>query len=548
MTAGPDQWKPDSSGRTLRLLIAEDNAADAELITTALKQAGYPLSFDIVDSAEEFQQRLKRTDYDIILSDHNLRTWTGMDALEILQQSAKDIPFVVVTGTLGDEAAVEYIKRGAADYVLKHRLERLPSVMNRALSDKAHREEAARLQEQILYGKREWELTFDSVPDAMIVLGETGCVQRANRAAVKALGFKEFSDLIGKPCPEIMHGQNPKSPDCPHCLMLQTGKEERHEFENPLLGKVFEGTCTPLRDSNGAIAKQHSCRFARHHRAQAGRGSGIAASEVRYRRLFEAAQEGILILDAITGIIVDSNPFLEHLLGYTHEELLGQTLWDIGLFKDIERSKTVFKELQVEGQVRYDNLPLEAKDGTLKQVEFVSNTYYVDQKKVIQCNVRDITERAQAESLLREKAAMQEQLSNVISTVPGAVFSFQMRPDGTAFFPFASTRFQDIFNLPPEELKQGGESAFAMVHQDEQRKSKVQTAYQCGVISTVDAVARRRKPAASRSTGIWGEINSLPVRQPDGRRIVAWNRDRYHREDCSKSVYGRRKRWRRSAS
>ncbi|MBI1738984.1 MAG: response regulator, partial [Acidobacteria bacterium] len=76
-----------------------------------LKRAGYSLSFDVVDSPENFQARLSQTDYDVILSDHNLVTWTGMEALELLQKSGKDIPLLVLTATLGDEAAVDYVKR-----------------------------------------------------------------------------------------------------------------------------------------------------------------------------------------------------------------------------------------------------------------------------------------------------------------------------------------------------------------------------------------------------------------------------------------------------
>jgi PAS domain S-box-containing protein len=119
----------------------------------------------------------------------------------------------------------------------------------------------------------------------------------------------------------------------------------------------------------------------------------LKISEIRYRRLFEAAQDGILILDAETGQISDVNPFLAEMLGYSHKDFLGKKLWEIGAFKDIEASKTAFSELQSKGYVRYKDLPLETKDGRSMAVEFVSNVYLVDHHKVIQCNIRDITER-----------------------------------------------------------------------------------------------------------------------------------------------------------
>ena len=119
----------------------------------------------------------------------------------------------------------------------------------------------------------------------------------------------------------------------------------------------------------------------------------LKASETRYRRLFETAQDGILILDAETGQITDVNPFLVEMLGYSHEDFLGRELWEIGAFEDVEASKAAFGELRAKGYVRYEDLPLRTKDGRHMAVEFVSNVYLVDHRKVIQCNIRDISDR-----------------------------------------------------------------------------------------------------------------------------------------------------------
>jgi diguanylate cyclase (GGDEF)-like protein/PAS domain S-box-containing protein len=136
----------------------------------------------------------------------------------------------------------------------------------------------------------------------------------------------------------------------------------------------------------------------------------IKTSELRYRRLFEAAQDGILLLDAETGAITDVNPFLIDMLGYTREEFVEKKLWEVGAFKDIEASQEAFDALQKNEYIRYEDLPLRAKDGRLIQVEFVSNVYLVDDEKVIQCNIRDITERAQAQAaLLKSEARLREQ-------------------------------------------------------------------------------------------------------------------------------------------
>ena len=128
----------------------------------------------------------------------------------------------------------------------------------------------------------------------------------------------------------------------------------------------------------------------------------LIASETRYRRLFESAKDGILILDADTGMIVDVNPFLIEMLGYPLEAFLKKTIWDIGFFKDIASNEEKFWELQKNEYIRYEDVPLETFGGRKINVEFVSNVYMVDHTKVIQCNIRDITERKMTEKALKE--------------------------------------------------------------------------------------------------------------------------------------------------
>jgi PAS domain S-box-containing protein len=140
------------------------------------------------------------------------------------------------------------------------------------------------------------------------------------------------------------------------------------------------------------------------------RAQTLKDSELQYRRLFEAAQDGILILDAKTGAITDVNPFLIDMLGYSREELIKKKLWDVGAFKDTKASKEAFQALKKNEYIRYRDLPLRAKSGKLIQVEFVSNVYLAGSEKVIQCNIRDITERKHAQdALLKREAFLREQ-------------------------------------------------------------------------------------------------------------------------------------------
>ena len=125
-------------------------------------------------------------------------------------------------------------------------------------------------------------------------------------------------------------------------------------------------------------------------------------SENRYRRLFETAQDGILILDFPTGVIQDANPFISNLLGFTRDELIGKELWEIGVMSDKTSAIKAFETLKDKGYMRYENLPLKRKDGEAINVEFVSNIYGVNGDSVIQCNIRDISDRKKLEKELLE--------------------------------------------------------------------------------------------------------------------------------------------------
>jgi len=138
----------------------------------------------------------------------------------------------------------------------------------------------------------------------------------------------------------------------------------------------------------------------------------LRTSELRYRRLFESAQDGILILDGETGEIIDVNPFLLDLLNFTFREIVGLRLWEIGQFKDIAANKEAFQQLQDNQYIRYEDLPLVARGGKHIQVEFVSNVYLVDDKKIIQCNIRDISARAIKQEASREHLSALEVANN----------------------------------------------------------------------------------------------------------------------------------------
>jgi two-component system, cell cycle sensor histidine kinase and response regulator CckA len=169
--------------------------------------------------------------------------------------------------------------------------------------------------------------------------------------------------------------------------------------------------------------------------------AALQDSEKRYRRLFESARDGILILDADSGKVVDVNPYLLQLLGYSYDALCGQFIWEIGVFKDIAASKDAFKTLQENEYIRYEDLPLETRNGHPIAVEFVSNVYLVDQSKVIQCNIRDITARKQDDAERKRLRAAIEQVGEGI-----------VMTDARGNIEFVNPTFEQMTGYSREEL------------------------------------------------------------------------------------------------
>ena len=225
------------------------------------------------------------------------------------------------------------------------------------------------------------------------------------------------------------------------------------------------------------------------------REEGISASELRYRRLFESAKDGILILDVASGMIVDVNPFLIKLLGYSHEVFLGKKIWELGFFKDIAANEAKFAELQARDYVRYEDLPLETADGRLISVEFVSNVYQEGGHKVIQCNIRDITElkRHDEDLILKEKAFRKISQGILITDANRLIIS-------------ANQAFQAITGYGEEEIV-GKNCKFLQGPQtDPQIVEKIRNALNHGVDFHGEILNYRKD-----GTIFWNELSISPV-------------------------------------
>jgi two-component system cell cycle sensor histidine kinase/response regulator CckA len=410
----PETQNATPPGQSLRVLILEDEPSDAELMAEMLRQAGYSLSLEVTDSRAQFERRLEQGDVDVILADYNLRTWTAIDALELVKKSAKDVPFVVVTGSLGDEAAVECIKQGAADYVLKDRLHRLPMAVDRALRDKAQRQEAARLQELIWRAKREWEHTFDTVSDPVLILDEQFRIKRANRATTRLLGL-EFPRLIGQPCYQVVHGQAAPPPDCPFQRVLEIGKEERRDIEVPRLGKVFDATATPHRDSGQEA--QGCVEVLRDITERKRAEEALQRVNEMLQALIHASPVPIVVVDP-EGVVFLWNPAAERVFGWTAEEAVGE-LNPLILADPSDELRALRGRVLAGESFTGVELRRQRKDGRLVDISFSAAPVRNADGKImwIMEVLEDITERKRAAEALRESEARYRELANSITDV-----------------------------------------------------------------------------------------------------------------------------------
>ena len=223
--------------RPLDILFVEDNTADVDLSLREFKKAELEVHADVVQTAQEFVERLSAKAYDVVLADYRLPGWTGMDALELLRQQGKEIPFILVTGALGEEMAVECVKRGVADYILKDRLVRLPVAICRVLEEKYLRDARLWAETVLQESKARFRTLTETIASAIFIHQGTEC-RYVNRAAEAITGYSR-EELLAMSSWDLVH------PDSRKLVMEQglarlRGEQTPGRFEIKILTKQGE--------------------------------------------------------------------------------------------------------------------------------------------------------------------------------------------------------------------------------------------------------------------------------------------------------------------
>ena len=437
----------------ISVLYVDDESGLLEIGKSYLEQTN-EFTVTTAESASAALDRLKSNGIQAIVSDYQM---PGMDGIELLKQvRAKNttIPFILFTGRGREEIAIEAFENGADGYIQKggepkSQFAELEHKITESVKHRRADTEVATLNR--LYAVLSaTNRAIIRIPDKKKLLNEIcriavekggfalvwAGVARKEKHLIEPIATagqgKEFLDAITISTEDTPTGRGPTGTafrtgaftvcnDIEHESKMMTpwrsGAIERgyrslaafpFAYNSPGSGIITYYASEPgfftdriirlLEEQSGDISFALQTRD--HEEQRIAVEQDLKTSELRYRRLFETAQDAILILDGETGEIIDANKFILDMLGYPLAYFLGRSLWELGFLKDKSFAQNAFAKLKTDGYIRYEDLPLETYLGKSMSVEFISNVYLVGDKRIIQCNIRDITARKRAEDAL----------------------------------------------------------------------------------------------------------------------------------------------------
>jgi PAS domain S-box-containing protein len=379
-------------GKELHVLILEDVAADAELMERELCRERMEFVSKRVETREAFLKELVDFVPDLILADYTLPSFDGLSALVLTQKQCPNVPFIFVSGTIGEDYAIETLKKGAMDYVLKSRLSRLAPAVKRALAEAEEQALLIRMEEALRFAAQEWRETFDAIIDCIWLVNLEGRIIRCNKATSNLLK-KPFNEIFGQPWHQLIPGRSSSIEGSPLLCIGETKKREATVLS--MNGRWFNVSADPLLDESdhyiGAVFVMSD--ITEQKRIE----DTLQESEERYRSVVQAASDAIISTD-INGNIIFWNDAAERIYGYSAEEVMGKLFTFVMPEGLRDYMKNMFRQVASTGQLTLPKgMIVEGKgirkDGSEFPVENSFSSWKTKEGTYFTAIIRDITER-----------------------------------------------------------------------------------------------------------------------------------------------------------
>ncbi len=399
--------RAEKESKALRILNLEDDPLDTELIQATLLESGLNCEVTQVQTRADFAAALEKGYFDLILSDYTLPSFDGLSALEMAQKVCPEDPFIIVSGTLGEEAAIESMKSGATDYVLKHRLERLVPAVRRAVHEAEVRSERRRAEEALRESEERFRALVQNASDIITVIDADGTVRYVSPAIERVLGYRP-EEMIGNSAFDFLHPEDLEEARGIFAEILsEPGIHPPLEFRvahKDGSWRYFEHAVNNLLDDpsvRGIVVNQHDVTERRRIE------EALRQAEEKYRGIFENAIEGIF-QTATDGRILTANPAMARIYGYESREELMEVTSDAGpqLYADPDHWTEFARLMRQRGSVSDFEALAYRKDGSLIWVSVNARAMRDVDGEIVayEGTVEDVTARKELEEQLEHQA------------------------------------------------------------------------------------------------------------------------------------------------
>ncbi|MEK6569879.1 MAG: PAS domain S-box protein, partial [Bacteroidota bacterium] len=383
--------------KQVQILHLEDNAIDAQFVQSLLVDEGIASNVTLVQSRDEFSTALEQGEFDVIISDFTLPSFDGSAALAIAREKRPDVPFIFVSGTIGEDAAIDSLLSGATDYVLKHELSRLAPAVRRALRESEERKERRRAEEEL----RKLSSAVEQTVNCVYITNKDGIIEYVNPGFGKTTGYAK-EEAIGKTPRILKSGKHDQKFYRELWTTILSGKVFYAEFINrKKSGELVyqEETITPIRDAEGNIT--HFIATGRDVTERKRTEEALRQSEMKYRQVVQNAADLIFAL-SLDGRFVLANDAALKLSGYTLNELSHYTYLDLIEPAHRIRLKHHYMRQYLHRQpASYVEYPFRTKFGTVRWLgQHATLNFDKGEPDSYHVIARDITERVKAEQAL----------------------------------------------------------------------------------------------------------------------------------------------------